>query len=164
MPTTTNDRPRLHERASRIGFVVAALVSVGFAPVPPPKPRKVPTAEEELKRLQGTWEVAEHFIGDGQVKVRERETTFAFQGAGLSCYSRGSARSSWSVALRPEKSPRAMDLRDGEGKFWPGAYGLEGDRLTVSLSYSAREEDRPTNLKPGRGHLVFVLKRIKKTP
>src|SRR5215212_359323 len=95
---------------------LAAALALGFAPVPKPKAPRVPTAKEELRRLQGTWQVV-RYSRDGSALREVKGESEVIDGDRLSCVSaRGEVTARWSVVLRPSKSPKEIDLCSDTGQ------------------------------------------------
>ena len=110
--------------------VLIAFLSLGFAPVPFPKPPKPVPAVMDLEALQGRW-LEE---GTGQV-------VYQFAGAKVTVTQRGMVCSTWIMTLDPKRMPKAMDLAGDEesrGSSIPYEYKLDGDKLTLMLKGSNR--------------------------
>jgi uncharacterized protein (TIGR03067 family) len=144
-------------------LLLVAVLSVGLAPVPKPRAPKAPTAEQELKRLQGTWEPVSLSL-DGESQELTLTATQVIKGDRLHCLRDGELTTGWKVTLDPSKRPKAMDLTAERDQRLVCVYELEGDTLTVCHGDQLTVKGRPADVKPGEGVWVEVLERVKKKP
>jgi uncharacterized protein (TIGR03067 family) len=144
-----------------------AVLWIGLVPAAdPPKPD---AAKLERQKLQGTWTIVSHDSNGKKVEAKvisgwnltvagDRMTTRD----GLDILDESTFR------LDPGARPKAIDLAFTAGpdkdKSVKGIYKLEGNELTICVAEPGK--DRPTALvsKEGSGHLLFVFKRVKKSP
>jgi uncharacterized protein (TIGR03067 family) len=146
----------------RLWCVVAAVVAAGWAPIPRPKAPKPDPVKEEMKRLEGSWEVVRH-SADGRPWRDGPRVVYAFQGGRARCVVRGEVTATWQASLDPSRRPKVMDLKAADGGVLPCAYSLSGDELTMAHGTRGRQR-RPADLAPREGVCVVVLKRVKKKP
>jgi uncharacterized protein (TIGR03067 family) len=90
-------------------------------------------AEAELKRLEGTWEIASDMI-DGTTQPQPRGgTRVVIRGATYAKEALGTTFEKGTLKVDPEKKPAALDLSptDGpeKGRIFLCAYELNGDEL-----------------------------------
>jgi uncharacterized protein (TIGR03067 family) len=131
--------------------LTAALLSLGFAPVPLRKPDPA----KDLQKLQGEWALTGSSTG-GPVRPQAGSETAVFTGDRVSFRSRGREGGAWAVVLG---ASRTMDLKGPGGVSVLGLYRLDGDRLTLCYTNELAARDRPTDLEPGRGRMVQVYER-----
>jgi uncharacterized protein (TIGR03067 family) len=141
--------------------LLAALASLGLAPVPKPKEKPDP-AKEELKKLQGKWELVSCSLGRQRLKVRPGEEGDVYKGDQLTTFNGGEAVTRWTVTLDPTKSPKQMDKKGKDGALLLAIYRLEGDTLTVCYKNEQGAKGRPADFTPGKGVGVEVLRRKKR--
>jgi uncharacterized protein (TIGR03067 family) len=155
---------QLRRRCVIVAAVLATALAMAFAPVPPPKPRRAPTAEEELKRLQGTWQLAGAVVHGVRGGVSP-DAYWVIKGDLATEHRAGTVAGRWRLALDPSKSPKAIDLKEDRGNsLLPGVYELEGDTLTLCYGSLGRAKGRPADLKARRDVCIEVLRRAKKKP
>jgi uncharacterized protein (TIGR03067 family) len=143
-------------------IAAGAVLAAGLAPIPPPKPRRAPTAEEELKRLQGTWELVGAVVHGVRGGVSP-DAVLVIKGDLASELRAGAVAGRWRLTLDPSKSPRAIDLKEDRGNsLLLGVYELEGDTLTLCYGSVGRAKGRPADLKARQGVCIEVLRRKKK--
>jgi uncharacterized protein (TIGR03067 family) len=127
--------------------------------------KKDDAAKEELKKLEGTWELvtaerdAVRMPADGpkgmKAVVKGNILTFA---KGDEVFAEST------IAIDPTKKPKTIDAtstkNDDKGKIVIGIYELEGDNLKLCL---ARGKERPTEFstKKDSGCTLYVYKRAK---
>jgi uncharacterized protein (TIGR03067 family) len=144
---------------SRQMLFCLALLLVGFAPAPFPRPRRNDT-DINLARFQGTWKVvAHHAWQNGQkrpspwsithVRVRQHQWTL-LEGAREVV--------SYRIELHPNNKPCHIDWRGTQGEaLWLGLIRRKADRVEV-LYYSA--SNRPANFEaPISGSILITLQR-----
>jgi RNA polymerase sigma factor (sigma-70 family) len=137
---------------SAAGLVAITVLIVIPGPKAQPVPRVQVQPDPEL--LQGTWNVANVWIGGRQnpaggaqmIFVRDR-VTLQFPGMPLL---------SPSFRVDASKDPKQIDLDFGNGLTWPGIYRLEGDRLQLCIDSQGRE--RPAKLN-GEKFFYYELQR-----
>jgi uncharacterized protein (TIGR03067 family) len=145
---------------SRYAPFLAALLSLGFAPAPFPKPD---TTRTDLRKLQGEWTRASYTAG-GRENVSARGATIVFAGALLTYSQEGNILGKYTVSLDAKKKPGVFDFKEIESNTnYRGIYKLEGDTLTLCYRSGSAENDRPTDFDPGRPLvIVSVYKRSKR--
>jgi uncharacterized protein (TIGR03067 family) len=129
---------------------------------------KTPTAEQEAKKLEGTWKVvSSERDGKPDEAAKNAVTTFQAGGKLTVKYADGSGGNG-TYTLDPSKDPKAIDLvidfGAHKGMTFPGIYLLEGDTLKVCRAEPGK--DRPTEFatKADSGLMSFVLQREKPVP
>lgn len=129
-------------------------------------------AADEVKRLQGEWQVIEVEAkgkkvtkDDAEVKgmrfvIKDNELVAQADGGG--------AERKKTFKLDPAKTPKEIDITslDGREKDTTAAciYKLEKDRLTICIPYFTKDPSkRPTEFKAGAddGLMLFTLERVK---
>jgi uncharacterized protein (TIGR03067 family) len=147
----------------KYAVVLAAALSLGFAPAPLPKP----PSKVDLKKMQGTWACTYYAVGgccrlvtwDERVVIARDRLT----------YSHEEAWSEWVVTLDVTKRPRAITLKgvggDARGQVRRGTYRLEGDTLLMSFDYPAGSALRVDvdRLELGPGRCWVVWQRVKRS-
>src|SRR5687767_13832986 len=117
-----SSRHHSKEATVRRMALMLAVVPLGFAPAPF-LPSKPPSAEADLKALQGEWQLIR--VG---VKGRMRALAYelpphTFDGDRFQTIS-VPGTCLWRVRLDPRKSPRQIDLVNTVGGAWPCIYRL----------------------------------------
>jgi uncharacterized protein (TIGR03067 family) len=117
-------------------------------------------------RLQGTWRAARVQAPGGKAKDVESGLTITFRGEKYAERVKGEVVEEGTFTLRPEKSPKQIDIRIGtgkdKGKTQLGIYKLEGDTATFALAPPGSTE-RPTGFTAPAGKTsVQVFRREKK--
>src|SRR5687768_6131202 len=106
---------------------IAALLALGFAPAPLPKPdRRGDQRAAELQRLQGAW-AGTHTSFDGREVIEDDDAALEIKGDQVTWYSYRSkgGSSTLTVRLRPASSPKQMlwyGRRDRDS--WTSSYSL----------------------------------------
>src|SRR5262249_25232316 len=139
--------------AMRTTALCLIALTLAFAPAPFPRAKKK-TTEDDLARLQGTWE---RVTLNGQA---EPQLTVATIRGDRMQYP--SAEDAWILKLDVTRRPKHVDFVHVQEKMhFRGVYKLEGDTFTYSLSEGA-EQHRPTDFDTKRpGAWVGVYKRKK---
>src|SRR5262245_7066551 len=145
----------------RNAFVLAAVLALGFAPAPLPKPVRA-----DRPNLTGEWQVvswARQFgKGKGQLDTgaiyRVTDGLTVRIGSGRLEFARdGSRLYHWTMSLHPAARPPRVDLIDSRTNATTlGIYRLQGDTLTIC--YRGSREDRPTDF-DSEQQWTLVLKR-----
>jgi uncharacterized protein (TIGR03067 family) len=128
-----------------LSFVLLfAVLSLGFAPAPFPRPERRPPVEVES--LVGEWK------GPNQLIVTSERMDFNTNG--------------YRVTFDRRVRPAAFDLKGvegtgGAGRNFAGIYRLEGDTLTIC--YNAGDGPRPMAFEgPGKGMFTEVYTRVRR--
>jgi uncharacterized protein (TIGR03067 family) len=120
-------------------------------------------AKAELKKLEGTWQLVSS-VKDGKEVAKEvvKKVRVVIKGSKHTVYfGNDVAAKEIPFTIDPTKNPKtAVDTLPG-GKEIKGIYKLDGYTLTSCVAEVGKE--RPTEFvsKPGSGHTLRVLKRVK---
>jgi uncharacterized protein (TIGR03067 family) len=144
-------------------LLLAAVVSLGFAPAPLPNPPRPEPSKEDLKKMQGAWVrvVLSNQAGAGGAVARDTTARVVIANNRMSYSVSGKVMSEWFITLDAKKAPKVFD-NEAVGREGPyrGIYRLEGDTLTICSRPGSTEKDRPTNLAgPRPGVVLEVLVR-----
>jgi uncharacterized protein (TIGR03067 family) len=124
--------------------------------------------KKERKRYEGTWqvvmlEVAGNKVAEQDAKkitvINEADGKWSIEAAGQ-VIARGTS------VLDPTKKPKTVDLTategDNKGKTSLGIYELDDDTRKVCVAQPGMERPTEFSTTTGGGHLLAVLKRVKK--
>jgi uncharacterized protein (TIGR03067 family) len=144
----------------------AAFLTLGLAPVTGPADEPRDKAAEELKALQGTWELVQGEVGGRKMTAEElKGAKLVYQGDQYTVR-RGTGKNVTGKAkLDPAKDPKKIDITDAdgpyEGKVLAGIYALQGDELKECFAPPGMA--RPTEFSSGAdsGNFLHVWKRVK---
>jgi uncharacterized protein (TIGR03067 family) len=122
-------------------------------------------AEEELHKLQGSWQVASSIWNGVPEPAAARTVTYLFQGDKVIVLDRdGNRYQEETIKLMSDQTPKAIDCwgKDGSQAAALGIYSLEADTLQW-CSAKAANKVRPTSFgsEPGSRHSLMVLRRKK---
>jgi uncharacterized protein (TIGR03067 family) len=142
-------------------LLLAALLSLAFAPAPLPRPPKPDPNKDDLKQMQGTWDVVSR-TSQGK-PISHVVTSVVIEGGRFTYLGNGDFRRNWSLSLDGKKAPRWFDMKCEHAPFELvlGLYELKGDTLT--MCYFWNKNERPSDMdgnKPERR--VDVYKRRKR--
>ena len=124
--------------------------------------------KEDRKKYEGTWQLVSLEV-DGKktaeedakkiTVVNERDGKWAIEVEGK-VVARGTSE------IDPTKKPRAVDFTvtegDNSGKAARGIYEFKDDTRTVCLAQPGKERPTEFAAPAGSGHILAVLKRVKK--
>ncbi len=125
------------------------------------------SAQDEAKRLEGTWKFVS-LAADGEQAPPEaiRAGRWTFRGDQILIPGPQPAKATYKVM--PDRSPKAIDMTalDGpnKGKMLSCIYKLEGERLTICVPEGRSESSdpaRPSEFDSGKGRSLIVLERMK---
>jgi uncharacterized protein (TIGR03067 family) len=144
-------------RSHLVRFTVPllAVASLGFAPLPFPKPDP---SKKDLQRMQGAWVLVDSHR-DGRHDDLRHEAVWVIEGHRLTISLDGTPERPRSIALDGRTAPPSLDLGPGRPGDHPlaGRYRVDGDTLTVRIGV-----ERPADLSGrGPGNGVWVFKRRK---
>ena len=129
-----------------------------------PPSRKL--AQEDLKKLQGTWEcVSMEREGDPIPAEQLKGTKVVYEDDLATLYRDGEVFRRGLITLDTAKTPRRVNTWDLNGPYAdqtvPGIYEIDGD--TLKLCFSRPNVDRPKEFttKKEPGYLMVVYKRKK---
>jgi uncharacterized protein (TIGR03067 family) len=177
-------------RGPSLVLIAAVTLSVGFAPVPPPKEKKPKPGELSLKGLEGTWTVVSYEIGrtrpkgKGVVNPNLIKTTITYHtveikdGKWVQKRTMPNGKTArtvpYQIVLDATKSPATFDLGTARAvKANPklkvktttttrkGVCRLDGDQLTVTYSLAGRDRPARPDGELTTGEYRWVLKRAK---
>ncbi|MFO0966784.1 MAG: TIGR03067 domain-containing protein [Gemmataceae bacterium] len=121
------------------------------------------SAEEEAKKLQGTWRVT-HAVDDGEEDAARKGLILAFVGDRILTYEDGETHEVFAFTLQPGEDPKRIDFRVIDKKFKGridrGIYRLDGKKLEICIQVDPKA-DRPTMFAAKKGsklHLVTLEK------
>jgi uncharacterized protein (TIGR03067 family) len=151
-------------RPSLLLGLLLAPAAWGFAPAPPPRPKKLP----DLPVLAGSWRVvryqsgAQDIMGARELRVRLEKQRWTFLVRTMGAAERTGSR--YDLSLDPKASPPAFSWRGADGKSlqYVGSYALDGDTLSIFFASPGPgpDKNRPTNFAtPRPGDYLMVLKR-----
>jgi uncharacterized protein (TIGR03067 family) len=146
----------------KYAILLAAAVSLAFAPAPFPKPPKPDPTKEDTKKLQGTWLKVRAFPpnngeGEGILVITGQNMRYSLQGNPVGKYT---------LTIDAQKKPKVFDFKGTasgiEGLSYRGIYQLEKDTLTICYVMDGNERARPTDFDTSKGGvIVSVYKRQK---
>jgi uncharacterized protein (TIGR03067 family) len=146
----------------KYAILLAAAVSLAFAPAPFPKPPKPESTKDDAKKLQGTWlKVQSVPPGNG-----EGSGTLLFTGECMRYSLNGNLAGEYSLRIDAKKKPKVFDFKGTggltEGLNYRGIYRLERDTLTICYVRSENDRDRPADFDTGKEDVIqSVYKRQK---
>jgi uncharacterized protein (TIGR03067 family) len=144
-------------------LVIAAVTDVRAVPDRPQK--KDNLKKEEMKKLQGPWVLISLTEDGRQLGIADFKLTFAGNKYTVTVAGRISLEGTFRID--PTKKPKVFEETHTSGakrgQSSVGIYKLEGDRLTICLPETGKD-NRPTGFvsKAGTGHELTVFKREKK--
>jgi uncharacterized protein (TIGR03067 family) len=121
---------------------------------------KKDSGQGDVKMLQGSWTVVS-FEANGEkvpedvakkmkLTVKDKDWTLE----------RGDQTNKGTITLDPSKKPKAFDaMLEGSGETVHGIYEFKGDTLT--MCWSAPDNERPTAFKGDDGKTLVVYKKAK---
>jgi uncharacterized protein (TIGR03067 family) len=118
-------------------------------------------AEEELARLQGTWQIESSVWNGVPQPDPEQNITILFEGNKFVVVDRDGQRQEETIKLMPDQNPKAIDCwSKGAGQAAPGIYSVEGDRFRWCAA-GGTNKVRPTTFasEPGSKQSLMVLRR-----
>ncbi len=126
------------------------------------------TAKDDVKKLQGVWQVVKFIDHSEQPAPPEelKDHTFEFRGDKvIQQKAKGGPGRPGTYTIDVSKKPKWMNINFGEVS--EGIYKLEGDELSLCVVGGMRggiDTPRPTEFKASKNppHSLLVLKRVKK--
>jgi uncharacterized protein (TIGR03067 family) len=152
---------------SKLLLLVLAVLLLGFAPAPFPRPETRDQTRADLKKMQGDWIAVRDttwFAGNGGgiTSGQAAQGRVSIVGNTLIYSQAGKVASRWVIRLDTSKKPRAIDSRQTDGPgLRLGVYKFEGDTLTICDDIDGRH--RPTSFAGGKMRQnLYVLQRAGK--
>jgi uncharacterized protein (TIGR03067 family) len=131
--------------------LLLAVAVVGFAPNAWGQ-----KAKEEQKMLDGSWVPVAAELGGQKLTLQSMKLVLA--GDKYRLLSKDVVADQGTIAIDPEKRPRAMDIKGEEGpnkgKTFPAIYEIKGDTLTICYDLSGKQ--RPTEFKTAKDTKLFL--------
>jgi uncharacterized protein (TIGR03067 family) len=144
------------------------LVYVVLLPGSGALPAQAPVSDSELKKLSGTFTLVQ-FVESGkpflEAELKKMKVT---QTGGTWKFHYGKEVTEGKDVVYPDKTPKEIDATytngPEKGKTVKGIYEIDGD--TIKYCYAPPGKDRPRAFisKPGSGHTLMILKRLKEEP
>jgi uncharacterized protein (TIGR03067 family) len=124
-------------------------------------------AENELKKLQGTWQFISQEVGGKPVPPAHlAKMTITFTADKWAVREDGKVVQAGSHKLDPTKKPAQVDaiVTEGpdKGSTMLGIYELKGDTMKVCFDPAGKE--RPTSFTAQAGQMAVIIQRDKKKP
>lgn len=115
--------------SGRLFLFAALLLTVGFAPAPFRRGERGGPADEDLRKMQGTWVVVQKLY-DSQPVSSELEVQIT--GRRMLWITEGKVRLEWDLDVNAGASPRQLtSTPPKDGPLLLGIYRFEKDRLFV---------------------------------
>jgi uncharacterized protein (TIGR03067 family) len=145
-------------RSMPLLILVAVILTAGFAP-PPARPTG---ADADLKKMQGTWVLADRVVSrrPGEVPWPVGEHRIVVEGNRLKYQSGGKVYDEYVLSLDPRRSPKWYTARSVRERDWVyhGIYSLEGGAL--KFCENGLRGSRPKAFDGlGEGIFLYVYKR-----
>ena len=133
-------------------------------------PRKAPAAlkgapeeaaQQELKRLEGTW-VAVDIEHDGGKDPAIGAAKWVIRDGRYGVYLDGQKRETWALKLDPTRTPKTLEARfllDQTGRRLAGIYELDGDTLKVCYDLTGRDFPTEFSALKGARRVCYVFRR-----
>jgi uncharacterized protein (TIGR03067 family) len=155
-------------RLVKLGLPLLAVLSLAPAPVPPYRP-KPDTRKEDLKMMQGTWEVTLRTVGsEGRPVNPDRRMTGILSNERLQFWQGGEKVLESSITLGTEKRAKTVDIKrlsGGKAKVagvLKAVYKFEGGSFVIRYHSGKPYDERPEGFeKDGPDYLEMVFKRKK---
>ena len=124
--------------------------------------------KKDRKQYEGTWQVVSLEVnGNKSAEEDAKKITVVNEADGKWAIEvEGKVIARGTSEIDPTKKPRAVDLTvtEGDGKGQPvlGIYEFKGDTRKVCLAPEGKDRPKEFSSKAGSGHVLAVLKRVKK--
>lgn len=118
---------------TRPALLVAAMLSLAFAPFPFPRDKRSNTAKEDLKQMQGTWVMTRYTNPAGRT-LKPPPITAVIEGNRMKFLVEGTVRVEWVITLDAARAPKQMGrtaVSPAPGSLGRCVYLLQGDTLTI---------------------------------
>jgi uncharacterized protein (TIGR03067 family) len=141
-------------------FVVTGLTAAGDD--------KDKAIKEDRKKYEGTWQVVSLEVdGNKAGEVDAKRITVVNEADGKwAVEADGKVIERGTSEIDPRKKPRAVDLTvtegDDKGKTYLGIYEFGDDTRKVCLAAAGKDRPKEFTSPSGTGHILAVLKRVKK--
>jgi uncharacterized protein (TIGR03067 family) len=122
------------------------------------------TQRDELKKLEGTWNVVEAELGGSRLpEEAAKDIRLVVAGNRYTVTTREGADEG-SVRLIPDEKPSAMDITGtkgpNQGKTFPAIYELKDDTLRVCYDLSGQKRPKAFETKAGTMTFLATYKRM----
>ena len=123
--------------------------------------------KKDRKRYEGTWQVVSLEVDGNKVAEDAKKITVINEADGRWAIEvEGKVIARGTSEIDPTKKPKAVDLTvtegDGKGQIHLGTYEFKGDTRKVCLAPAGKDRPAEFSSKAGSGHILVVLKRVKK--
>jgi len=147
------------------GLLALSLLFAVTSPLTFADDAKEEAVKKERKQFEGTWQVVSLEVDGNKVAENARKITVINESDGKwTIEVDGKVLARGTSTLDPRKTPKAVDLTqtegEGQGKTSLGIYEFKDD--TRKVCYGQPDGERPTEFSSKKGHLLAVLKRVKK--
>ncbi|MSR30861.1 MAG: TIGR03067 domain-containing protein [Gemmataceae bacterium] len=116
------------------------------------------TPEEDLKKMAGTWRVAEAELAGEKLPLETLKKITLTIKDGKYITRVGETIDEGKLKIYPDKRPKGMDIIGGEGpnkgKTYPAIYEFAGNSLLIC--YDLSEKKRPEAFKTEKGSQLFL--------
>src|SRR5437764_1295876 len=159
---------RLRRKETMLPAVRKVLLCLAASAALQVEPQAQPetTVEEELRRLQGSWQVeTQEENGDKLAADDVKGRSILFGKDTFFIRHDNKVVQIGMLKLNPSKTPRTVNAvimsGDKKGDIMQGIYALDGDSLKICLDTEGQERPKEFKTAPKSGHLLYVLKRVR---
>jgi uncharacterized protein (TIGR03067 family) len=136
-----------------------ALLAVGLLIAAAPKDDR---GVKELKKLEGTWELASAEInGEKAPEEGLKKSSLTIKG-GKYVAKLGDDTFEGTLKLDPSQKPKTMDAVESADRTHLGIYELKGDEFKVCLAEAGKDRPKEFSAASGSGQFLLVWKRAGK--
>ncbi len=148
------------------GALLVVAASIVFASLTAADDKKSDAAKEELKKLEGTWQlVSAEQDGEKMPQEQVKKMKLVVKGDKVTVYADDKAVSERTFKVDPSKKPKELDSTptegDEKGKAYAAIYEFDGDAGKLCQAAPGKDRPKEFDAKKGTGNMLAVYKRAK---